>query len=35
MNVDAVKAWSRTVVHDYTAHDTALYALAVGAVTDR
>lgn len=34
MNIDAVRAWSRTVVHDYTARDTALYALAVGAVTD-
>ncbi|CAM3937102.1 MaoC/PaaZ C-terminal domain-containing protein [Bordetella muralis] len=34
MNLDAVKAWSRTVVHDYTARDSALYALAVGAVSD-
>jgi acyl dehydratase len=34
MNIDAVKAWSRTVVHDYTARDAALYALSVGGVTD-
>lgn len=34
MNVEAVKAWTRTVVHDYTARDTALYALAIGAVSD-
>lgn len=34
MNIDAVKAWSRTVVHDYTAHDSALYALSVGGVAD-
>ena len=34
MNPDAVRAWSRTVVHDYTLHDAALYALAIGAVSD-
>lgn len=34
MNIEAVKAWSRTVVHDYTAKDAALYAIAVGAVSD-
>lgn len=34
MNVDAVRAWSRTVVHDYTARESALYALAIGAVSD-
>lgn len=34
MNIEAVKTWSRTVVHDYTARDSALYALAVGAVSD-
>lgn len=34
MNLDAVKAWRRTVVHDYTARDSALYALAIGAVSD-
>ena len=34
MNIEAVKTWQRTVVHDYTARDSALYALAVGAVSD-
>lgn len=34
MNVDAVRAWSRTVVHDYTARESALYALSIGAVSD-
>lgn len=34
MNLDAVSAWTRTVVHDYSARDSALYALAVGAVSD-
>ncbi|OZI25850.1 hypothetical protein CAL26_00330 [Bordetella genomosp. 9] len=34
MNLDAVKTWSRTVVHEYTERDCALYALAIGAVSD-
>ncbi|ARP79616.1 hypothetical protein CAL12_01415 [Bordetella genomosp. 8] len=34
MNLDAIRTWSRTVVHDYTARDSALYALAIGAVSD-
>lgn len=34
MNLDAVKKWSRTVVHDYTTRDSALYSLAVGGVSD-
>ncbi len=34
MNLEAVSAWTRTVVHDYSARDSALYALAVGAVSD-
>lgn len=34
MNLDAVRNWQRTVVHDFTARDTALYALAIGAVDD-
>lgn len=34
MNLDAVKAWSKTTLHDYTLRDSALYALAVGAISD-
>lgn len=34
MNIEAVKAWSRTVVHDYTSKDSALYAIAIGAVSN-
>lgn len=34
MNLEAVRAWRRTVVHDYTLQDAALYALAIGAVCD-
>lgn len=34
MNIDAVSAWHRTVVHDYTLRDSALYALAIGGVSD-
>ncbi|CAM3597561.1 MaoC-like domain-containing protein [Bordetella sputigena] len=34
MNLDAVRTWTRTVVHEYTTRDSALYALAVGAVSD-
>lgn len=34
MNVEAVMAWSRTVIHDYSLRESALYALAIGAVSD-
>lgn len=34
MNLEALGRWQRTVVQDYTARDSALYALAVGAVSD-
>lgn len=34
MNLEAVMSWSKTVAQDYTAKDTALYALAIGAVSD-
>lgn len=34
MNIEAVKSWRRTVTHDFTLRDSALYALAIGAITD-
>ncbi|MFC4275600.1 MaoC/PaaZ C-terminal domain-containing protein [Achromobacter aloeverae] len=34
MNLDAVKTWSKTTLHEYSLRDSALYALAIGAVSN-